>query len=149
MFQLMAILSTAAAMLFADAGNQPVSMSTLSKQPDVKKPDLNTFESEIITRTNAERARYGLPALAIDPALQTQARNHTAWMTNNRTLQHSFAPVGENIGVGQRSSQEIVTAWMNSSGHRANILNGGYHRIGASAYTARDGSIYWCEEFLP
>ena len=70
-------------------------------------------------------------------------------MTNHQSLQHTSAAVGENIGLGQRSAEEIVTAWMNSSGHRANILNGSYHKIGAAAYTAPNGSIYWCEQFVP
>ena len=161
----MAILTTAAALLFATASNQPakaaepaqqpkatnqaVSMSTKSAQPDVKKIDLNSVEQAIVADTNAQRARYGLPALAYDPWLQQQARNHTAWMTNSHSMVHTSAPVAENIGMGQRSADEIVNTWMNSSGHRANILNGSYRRIGACAYTATDGTIFWCEEFLP
>ena len=90
-----------------------------------------------------------MPPLEIDPALQQQARGHAAWMTNHQSLQHTSAAVGENIGLGQRSAEEIVTDWMNSSGHRANILNGSYHKIGAAAYTAPNGSIYWCEQFVP
>ena len=149
MLSLMAILSTAAALLFADAANQPVSLTTVPAQPEVKKLDLNTIEQGIIAGTNAQRARYGLPALAIDPALQQQARGQAAWMTNHQSLQHTTAAVGENIGMGQSSAEEVVTAWMNSSGHRANILNGGYRKIGAAAYTAPNGSIYWCEQFVP
>jgi uncharacterized protein YkwD len=148
MLSLLAILSTAAALLFADATNQPVSLTTVPSQPKTKKLDLNTIEQGIITGTNAQRAKYGLPALKIDPALQQQARSHAAWMTNHQSLQHSSAAVGENIGLGQRSCEEIVNAWMNSSGHRANILNGSYHKIGAAAYTAPNGSIYWCEQFV-
>lgn len=148
MLALFAALSTAV-LLFADATNQPVSMTTAPAQPAVKKLDLNTFEQGIITGTNNERARYGLPPLEIDSALQQQARGHAAWMTNHQSLQHTSAFVGENIGLGQRSAEEIIAAWMSSSGHRANILNGSYHKIGAAAYTATDGSIYWCEQFVP
>lgn len=160
-----AIFTLAAALLIADASNQPVaaqqpaqqpkatnqavSMSIKAAQPDVKKMDLNSFELAIIAGTNAQRARYGLPALASDTWLQSQARSHTAWMTNWHSMVHTSAPVAENIGMGQRSPEEIVNTWMNSSGHRANILNGGYRRIGACAYTATDGTIFWCEEFLP
>jgi len=149
MLSLLTMLSTAAVLLFADATNQPVSLSTAPFQPEIKKLDLNTVEQGIIAGTNAQRARYGLPPLEIDPALQQQARGHAAWMTNHQSLQHTSAAVGENIGLGQRSAEEIVTAWMNSSGHRANILNGSYHKIGAAAYTAPNGSIYWCEQFVP
>jgi len=158
MLYLLGMLSTAAAMMFADganaptvtppAANQPVSMTTVPVRPEIKKLNLNSFEQGIVDRTNAQRAQYGLPALEIDPTLQEQARSHAAWMTNNRSLQHTSAMVGENIGLGQHSAEEIVTDWMNSSGHRANILNGSYHKIGAAAYTAADGSIYWCEQFV-
>lgn len=116
--------------------------------PAPPKLNLNEFEQGIIDRTNAERAQHGLPALAIDSTLQEQARGQAAWMTNNHTLQHTSAAVGENIAMGQNSVEEAVTAWMNSSGHRANILNPSYQRIGASAYTASDGSVFWCEQFL-
>jgi uncharacterized protein YkwD len=149
MLALLAMLSTAAVILFADAANQPVSLTTVPDRPEIKKLDLNTIEQGIIAGTNAQRARYGLPALVIDPTLQQQARGQAAWMTNHRSLQHTTAAVGENIGMGQNSAEEVVNAWMNSSGHRANILNGGYHKIGAAAYTAPNGSIYWCEQFVP
>jgi uncharacterized protein YkwD len=149
MLALLAMLSTAAVILFADAANQPVSLTTVPDRPEIKKLELNTVEQGIIAGTNAQRARYGLPALVIDPTLQQQARGQAAWMTNHRSLQHTTAAVGENIGMGQNSAEEVVNAWMNSSGHRANILNGGYHKIGAAAYTAPNGSIYWCEQFVP
>ena len=152
MLSALGMLSTAAVLLFADATNQSVSMTTAPVRPEakelLKKLDLNVFEQEIIDRTNAERARFGLPALEFDLALQQQARGHAAWMTSNRSLQHTSAMVGENIGLGQRTAEEIVADWMNSPGHRANILNGSYHKIGAAAYSATDGSIYWCEQFV-
>lgn len=149
MVSLFTILSVAAMLLFADAANQPVSMTTIPVEPQVKKLNLNEVEQGIIAGTNAQRARYGLPALQIDPALQQQARGHAAWMTNHQTMQHTSAAVGENIAMGQPSAPDVVAAWMNSSGHRANILNGGYHKIGAAAYTAPNGTIYWCEQFVP
>lgn len=109
---------------------------------------LNTFESKIISYTNAERARYGLRPLVVDRYLVSSARRHAAWMTNNHTLQHTGAPVAENIAMGQSSSAQAVRDWMNSSGHRANILNPSYTRIGAAAYTAPNGTTFWCQQFL-
>ena len=69
-------------------------------------------------------------------------------MTNNRSMVHTTQPVGENIAMGQHSSAEVINAWMNSSGHRANILNRGYRRIGVAAYTTPEGTIFWCQQFL-
>jgi uncharacterized protein YkwD len=120
----------------------------VSAESSTPKVELHPVERGIIEGTNAQRARYGLPALEIDPALEASARGHAAWMTNHNSLQHTSAAVGENIAWGQQSTEEAVTDWMNSSGHRANILDPSYHKIGAAAYTASDGSIYWCQQFL-
>jgi uncharacterized protein YkwD len=110
--------------------------------------DLIPVEKEILNDTNAQRARYGLPPLTLDPSLERTARAHAAWMTNSHNLQHSSYGVAENIAWGQRTADEAMNSWMNSSGHRANILNAGYRRIGVAAYTASDGSCYWCQQFL-
>jgi uncharacterized protein YkwD len=119
---------------------------TAAPQP---KDDLIEVEKQIVEQTNAQRAKFGLPALKVDQGLLQSARTHTAWMTNNRSLQHTSKPVGENIAMGQRTTDEAVNAWMNSPGHRANILNGGYKKIGVAAYRTPDGTVYWCQEFLP
>jgi len=111
------------------------------------EPQLHAIEQRLIERTNAARARYGLPALATDMALVNSARRHNAWMVHHRSLQHSHAQVAENIAMGQRSTAEVMNSWMNSSGHRANILGGNYRRIGVSAYRTPDGTIYWCQQF--
>jgi uncharacterized protein YkwD len=110
--------------------------------------DLHPVEQAIVDRTNAQRALYGLPALQIAPSLEQTARNHAAWMTNSHNLQHSSIGVAENIAWGQRSAEEAMSSWMSSSGHRANILNQSYRWIGVAAYTATDGSCYWCQQFL-
>jgi uncharacterized protein YkwD len=106
-------------------------------------------EVAIVNETNAQRAKYGLPPLELDPNLLQTARQHAWWMTRNRTMQHGNYPVAENIAMGQRSSTEVVNCWMNSSGHRANILNRGHRRIGVAAYTTPSGTTYWCQQFSP
>jgi uncharacterized protein YkwD len=114
----------------------------------VQPPDLHPIEARIIERTNSERARHGLPLLAVDTRLLSSARRHAAWMTNARSMTHTSAAVAENIAMGQNTSSEVLSAWMNSSGHRANILNPGYSRIGVAAYKTPEGTIYWCQQFL-
>ncbi len=113
-----------------------------------KDVDLHAIEARIIEKTNAQRVRHGLRPLVVDKRLVSSARRHAAWMTNNRAMVHTSAPVAENIAMGQRNSAEAVNAWMNSSGHRANILNPGHTRIGVAAYTTPEGTIYWCQQFL-
>jgi uncharacterized protein YkwD len=116
-------------------------------QPTKDELKLIAIERNIILYTNAERKRRGLPELTIDPKLVESARAHCAWMTRYRTLRHTRMPVAENIAMGQRTSKDVVRAWMNSSGHRANILNRNYQRIGAAAYRTESGTIFWCQQF--
>jgi uncharacterized protein YkwD len=111
-------------------------------------PALHPIDARVIEKTNAQRVRHGLRPLMVDRRLLMSARRHAAWMTNRRSMTHTSQPVGENIAMGQRSSSEVMNSWMNSSGHRANILNPGYTRIGVAAYTTPGGTTYWCQQFL-
>jgi uncharacterized protein YkwD len=104
------------------------------------------IEQNVIAQTNSQRARHGLPALQIDMRLMDSARRHAAWMASRRALRHAGA-VAENIAMGQSSSHEAVQDWMQSPGHRANILRFGHARIGVGAYRGADGQIYWCQQF--
>jgi uncharacterized protein YkwD len=107
---------------------------------------LSQVESAVIAKTNAARARSGLPPLAADGQLMNGARNHARWMAQNSNLTHGRG-VAENIGMGQTSASEAVTSWMQSSGHRANILDGGHTRIGVAMAHSPDGTAYWCQQF--
>lgn len=109
--------------------------------------ELHAVESQILEQTNNARARRGLPRLILDRRLLHSARRHCAWMTTRRTLQHGRDGVAENIAMGQHSAQEVVQDWLNSPGHRANMLNPGHTRIGIAAYTASNGAVYWCQQF--
>jgi uncharacterized protein YkwD len=129
--------------------------SVLANAPEAKSaapapaaPALHSVEQGLIDKTNAVRARHGLRPLRIDWHLLRSARRHAAWMTRSHNLQHTSAPVAENIAMGQQSTGEAVQSWMNSPGHRANMLNASYSRVGAAAYTASNGSVYWCIQFL-
>ena len=112
------------------------------------EPSLNKVETAIIQQTNATRAKYGRPPLVVDQSLLKSARRHARWMTYNRTMRHTSAGVAENIAQGQRSTSQVMQAWMNSAGHRANILNRNYGRIGVAAYRSPDGKTFWCQQFL-
>ncbi len=127
------------------------------QQPKVEKPkevrnstqaDLLPIELNLVKYTNAQRARHGLAALEIDKTLMKSTRGHASWMARTRRLAHTSRPVAENIARGQRHSRQAVRDWMNSPGHRANILNRRYRKIGAAAYRTPGGTIYWCQQFL-
>jgi len=111
--------------------------------------ELTEVEQQMLEKTNAQRVRYGLPPLRAVRRLIQTARTHAAWMTNNRTLQHTNQPVGENIAMGQPTTDQAVHDWMNSPGHRANILSASYTQTGVAAYCTSDGTIYWCQQFAP
>ncbi len=128
--------------------SQPAKPASTAPAATTAKFEILAVEQSIVDRTNAERARYGLPALVIDPNLMASARRHGNWMASYRQMVHSNMGVAENIAMGQSSPQDVLRTWMNSSGHRANIL-GGYRRIGVSAYRSAEGTIFWCQQFMP
>lgn len=103
-------------------------------------------ETSVISQTNAQRARHGLPPLAFDAQLMSSASRHAQWMASNRNLSHGHG-VAENIAMGQGSAGEAMRSWMNSSGHRANILGSGYTRIGVAVAYSSNGTPYWCQQF--
>jgi uncharacterized protein YkwD len=105
-------------------------------------------EREILHHTNAQRKRYGLPPLVVDARLERTARNHAFWMASAHTMQHGHGAWAENIAQGQPSAAQAVNSWMNSSGHRANILNRRHRRIGIAGFRAPCGHIFWCQQFL-
>ncbi len=107
---------------------------------------LSPVESAIIARTNAARSQRGQPPLTPDGSLMQGARRQARWMAGSQTLEHGQG-VAENIGMGQTSAAEAVSSWMNSSGHRANILDSGHTKIGVAMARAADGSAYWCQQF--
>ncbi len=121
-----------------------------AKPKEPAKPNENELfpvEHAIIEQTNAQRAQYGLPPLEVDLELVKSARAHAIWMTTYQTLQHARQPVAENIAMGQQDQYEVLNTWMRSPGHRANILNGAFRRIGVAAYRIGEGRIFWCQQF--
>jgi uncharacterized protein YkwD len=131
--------------------DQGVPTTKTSKAPATKPVAFKLYpvEENVVQQTNAERARHGLAPLVVDQRLVQSARAHTVWMTRARRLQHTSLPVAENIAMGQQSPQEAMRSWMSSPGHRANILNRSYRRIGVSAYSAPDGTVFWTQQFEP
>lgn len=105
-----------------------------------------TVEERLLERVNVERARYGLVALVLDPILKLSARRHCAWMVRTRSMTHGVG-VAENIAMGQHDTDDVVNSWMNSSGHRANILNPSHTKAGMVGYVEADGTPFWCQQF--
>lgn len=119
------------------------------------------FASQVAALVNAERAKYGLYALTVDTKVQqaalVRAKETAQSFSHTRPNGSSFSTVlteagvsyrtaGENIAYGQTTPQQVMNAWMNSSGHRANILNANYTTIGVG-YTVINGTAYWAQLF--
>ena len=120
-------------------------------------------EARVIELVNAARTSMGLGTLRCDDAMARTARKHSVDMCTQGYFSHtgldgsspfdrmrregvSFRTAGENIAWGQRTPEAVHDAWMNSSGHRANILNGAYGRIGVG-YEACSGRAHWTQVF--
>ncbi|MCM0650484.1 SafA/ExsA family spore coat assembly protein [Clostridium swellfunianum] len=125
--------------------------------------DVKALENEVIRLVNIERSKHGLAPLKANWELSRVARIKSQDMKNKGYFSHysptygspfdmmkkfgfSFYSAGENIAMGQRTPQEVMTAWMNSPGHRANILKADFKEIGVGL--ARDGSLYWTQMFM-
>ena len=127
-----------------------------------KDTTVEAYEAEVIRLVNEIRVQYGLQPLKTNWELSRVARYKSQDMVDKHYFFHtsptygspfqmmkafglSYRTAGENIAYGQRTPQEVVNAWMNSSGHRANILNSSYTQIGVG-YVANGN--YWTQMFI-
>lgn len=119
------------------------------------------YAAQVVALVNAERAKYGLSALQTDSRVQRAAQvraaeaaqsfshtrpNGSSFSSALSEAGASYTRAGENIAYGQSTPQQVVQAWMNSDGHRANILNGSFTTIGVG-YTVVNGTAYWAQLF--
>ncbi len=119
---------------------------------------------EVVEGTNAERARHGLPPLALDTRLAAAAQAHSADMVHRDFFAHespdgrqvwdravaegyAYRKVAENIAAGQRTADEVVRGWMASQGHRANILDRDLTQIGVGRAEGGSYGVYWTQVF--
>lgn len=134
----------------------PESERIVRRAPSVVAiPSVAAQESTVIEITNRERARQGLPALRRSEQLMEAARKHSRNMASKRILSHQldgsdflrraeaegykFAGGGENIAEGALNSPDVVSMWMQSPGHRSNILDVNYTEIGVGFATDANG----------
>ncbi|TVX88406.1 serine protease [Paenibacillus agilis] len=115
---------------------------------------------QVVELVNKERAKAGLPALKYDEKLSQVAHLKAKDMIDNNYFDHnsptygspfdmmrsqgvSYNTAGENIAKGQRSAEEVMKDWMNSPGHRQNIMKDGYTKIGVGYYNGA-----WVQMFI-
>lgn len=124
--------------------------------------ELNQFEQQVVELTNQERTKRGLKAFKINNELSKVAREKSRDMAVNGYFSHNsptygspfdmmkkygitYRTAGENIAKGQRTPQRVVQAWMNSEGHRKNILNPNFTEIGVGYI--EQGNV-WTQQFI-
>jgi uncharacterized YkwD family protein/spore coat assembly protein SafA len=123
------------------------------------------FEEEVARLVNVERANRGLKPLTLNWQLSRVARTKSQDMINKNYFSHTsptygspfdmmksfgikYSSAGENIAKGQRTPQAVMTGWMNSPGHKANILNTSYTEIGVGVAKDSSGTYYWTQMFI-
>jgi uncharacterized YkwD family protein len=134
-------------------------------KPAAPVGNFSAFQKEVVDLVNVERTNRGLNPLKLDEKLSNVATTKSQDMIDKNYFDHnsptygspfdmmkqfgiSYKSAGENIAMGQKSPKEVVTAWMNSQGHRENILNSSFTDIGVGIAKNSSGSIYWTQMFI-
>lgn len=125
----------------------------------------SSFQKEVTRLVNVERSKRGLSELAFNSQLSNVATLKSQDMINKNYFSHtsptygspfdmmkqfniSYKAAGENIAMGQKTPAEVVNAWMNSQGHRENILNPNFTDIGVGVAKSSNGTLYWTQMFI-
>lgn len=125
----------------------------------------SSFQNQVLTLVNQQRAANGLGALSMDSALAKTATLKSQDMAKLGYFDHNsptygspfdmmkqfgitYRAAGENIAMGQTSPQQVMQDWMNSPGHRANILNSSFTKIGVGIAQNSNGQYYWTQQFI-
>lgn len=140
--------------------NSGVNTGSSDNSQNANNSSTSAYASQVVTLVNQERTKTGLSALTSDHALANMALDKAKDMYNNKYFDHNsptygspfdmmkaygirYTYAGENIAKGQRNPQEVMDAWMNSTGHRQNILSPNFTKIGVAYYNGE-----WVQEFI-
>ena len=122
------------------------------------------YAEQVLTLVNAERSKAGLQPLKMSEELRSIATLKSRDMIDKNYFDHTsptygtpfqmlqdfgvhYSAAGENIAAGQKTPEEVMNAWLNSSGHRANILNKNFDTIGIGIAEGGSYGIYWTQLF--
>lgn len=123
------------------------------------------YASEVFDLVNQQRSANGQSELTYSAEAAKVAQAKAEDMAANNYFSHtsptygsafdmlkangvSYSSAGENIAKGQTSSSSVMNAWMNSSGHRANILSSSYKSVGVGCAADSSGTLYWVQVFI-
>lgn len=125
---------------------------------------VKSFEEQVLALCNKERAKAGAKPLTMNWQVQRVARIKSEDMRDNNYFSHtsptygtpfemlkkfniSYKTAGENIAKGQKTPEAVVDSWMNSEGHRKNILNASFKELGVG-YATGKGTTFWTQIFI-
>lgn len=135
-----------------------------SSGSDGRQAEMTQAEA-ILKLVNQERQKAGVPALKLSTKLTEVANTKAKDMADKNYFSHesptygspfdmlkqfgvSFSYAGENIAAGQKTAEEVMNSWMNSSGHRQNILNKNYTELGVGFYRGGQYGTEWVQLFI-
>lgn len=149
---------------------QPIQATapTQTTQPAQTTTPTSTIVSEVqqvVNLVNAERAKAGLAPLKANTSLSNVAKVKAEDMRDNKYFSHTspkygspfdmmksfgikYSTAGENIAAGQKNPEEVMKGWMNSPGHRANILSSNFTEIGVGLAKGGSYGTYWVQMFI-
>jgi uncharacterized protein YkwD len=124
----------------------------------------STVAAEILRLVNAERSKAGCSALSSESHLDAAAQKHTDLQAEKNSMSHQlpgeasmgdrvtaagykWRGLGENVAAGYTSAASVMDGWMNSPGHKANILNCGFEELGVGRAKSSSGTLYWTQVF--
>ncbi len=127
--------------------------------------DVKNIESQVVALVNKERTSRGMTALSHNWQVSRVARYKSADMRDKNYFSHTsptygspfdmmkkfdikYSTAGENIAKGQKTPEAVMNAWMNSEGHRKNILSANFSEIGVGYETDARGTTYWTQMFI-
>ena len=148
--------------------NQDQDKDDNNQNDDNNSSNINGFSKEqveVLNLVNKERKANGLKPLTLNNELSNVANIKSRDMIEKGYFDHtsptygspfdmmkkfniSYNTAGENIAMGQKTPSEVMNSWMNSSGHRANILNSTYTELGVGIQKDSNGTIYWTQMFI-
>ncbi|MBR5229676.1 MAG: hypothetical protein IKW01_02375 [Firmicutes bacterium] len=135
------------------------------QKPEGTVKPASGMTAEVIRMTNENRQRAGLSSLSANSSLNRLAQLKAEDMAKNGYFSHTspsygsafdmlkasgiaYRTAGENIAKGQKSAQSVMTGWMNSAGHRENIMSSSYTEIGVGYTQDSKGNTYWVQIFM-
>ncbi|MEU4690861.1 CAP domain-containing protein [Actinoplanes sp. NPDC023714] len=164
--------ASASASITSQARPRPSASRKVSKSPtpapakttEAPSTGDDSVAGEVLRLVNVERQAAGCDGLSSESRLQAAAQKHSELQAEQNSMSHQlpgeaamgdrvtaegyrWRGVGENVAAGYTSAASVMDGWMNSPGHKANILNCGFEEIGVGIAKSSSGTQYWTQVF--